>query len=134
MKIQLGAVGQHSEAGMSNHDLFLLHEFGSSDGKVPARAPLRKAFNDNGVLKLMAKTMEHAVEKHFNESTGLDLPVIGDAIANSLQQNVKGVILRGLEPPLSPDYLEKKTADGFSSIPLVRTKELVNSLTGEAKI
>jgi hypothetical protein len=127
MKVGIGCVGDHGD-GLSNSDLMLIHEFGTSDKKVPARMPIRATFRDDGNITLIKKTLEHAQQHFFDEDKGFNLQAIGEAVGNTMKELVKAQIRRRLSPPLAESTLEQKQRRGQSSIPLYATGTLLNSV------
>lgn len=129
-QVVLGAVGTHSEAGISNSDLILIHELGRGNQK--ARAPIRKTFGKQQVVNRIVNNFERSLEHIF--VTGGDVKASLDLVGQQMMMEVKATINAGLQPPLSENYLEKKIAAGYSELPLVKTEQLINSFEYEVRL
>lgn len=132
MRVRIGCVGDHGD-GISNNDLMLIHEFGTSDKRIPPRMPIRTTFRHEGSLNILKKTLEHAQKTHFKPQTGFDIQAIGETVGNAMAELVKGTIRRRLSPPLAESTLKAKSRKGQSSVPLYATGRLLNSIQFEVR-
>jgi len=131
-KWRIGATGEHS-GGISNHELLAIHEFGTSDKRIPARMPVRSVIRDNAKMALVSKTLVKTIENAYGDDGQLNVAIVKDAVANTLKQLVQNGIRQGLKPPLAESTLLRKQKLGYSSLPLIATGQLINSIEVEAK-
>jgi hypothetical protein len=121
------AIGVQSEDGAAVHDggvtmadLMSIHEFGTSDGHIPERAPIRSndAKNVPRYKKLTRDLLKSIVFKHKGVSEAL--AILGEAVQNDIKAGIK----EGLPPPNAPSTIARKG----SSTPLIDTGILLNSI------
>ncbi len=123
--IQIGAVGQHDEAEMPNADLLAIHEFGTDDGHIPPRAPIRKTFRDKSNLKLISNNIQNLMKQNYNSSRGtFSIGKIVDGVGLTMQQLVKAAFIRRLSPRNVDVTLAQKRGD----LPLIDQRQLLNSI------
>jgi hypothetical protein len=131
-KWRIGATGEHA-GGISNHELLAIHEFGTSDKRIPARMPVRSVIRDKAKMGLVSKTLVKTIENAYGDNGKLSVAIVKDAVANSLKQLVQNGIRQGLKPALAESTLKRKQKLGYSSLPLIATGQLINSIEVEAK-
>lgn len=119
------------DGGLSNAQIAAIHEFGSSDGKIPERSFLRAAFNSqkaNWLLilrKLLADVIlgKRTVEQSFN------------LLGLKMSSDVKAYITQGdpIPPPNAPSTARRKQRfhPGGPIRTLVDTGRMVASITWE---
>ena len=102
-----------------------VHEFGSSDGKIPERSFMRSAVDANhGKLEsLIAKLSGQVMDGLMAKKKALGI------LGETVKQLMKNKIVGGLQPPLKPATIQAKG----SSKPLIDTGQLVNSLEWEVR-
>lgn len=123
--VQIGAVGQHTYAKMPNAELLAIHEFGTNDGHIPPRAPIRKTFGDSANLKTLENNIQGLIKVNYEPNKGtFKIPSITDGIGATMKQMVKAKIKFRLSPSNDPTTLLRKRGD----IPLIDTGQLVNSI------
>ena len=126
--IQVGAIGDHDNANISNAELLAVHEFGARAGRnkktiIPARSPVRSGIR--GGLNQIQKNFEGLIGKHFNERQGtFDIEKIAEGVGITMSTLIKTAIKKRLSPPNEPSTLKRKKGD----IPLIDTQQLVNSI------
>jgi len=129
LRIQVGAVGMHTaEPGqkqMSNADIMRIHEIGVPSRNIPARMPVRKGLHEN--IAYFSRLTQNLLKKNFNKN-GIDIQKFGQGIGVAMKNVVQATIMSRLSPKLSEKYEERKTAQGFSDIPLIKTGQLKNSI------
>jgi len=131
-KWRIGATGEHA-GGISNHELLAIHEFGTSDKRIPARMPIRSVIRDQQKMALVSKVLVRTIENAYGDNGKLNVAIAKDAVANTLKQLVQNGIRQGLKPPLAESTLLRKQKLGYSSLPLIATGQLINSIEVEAK-
>lgn len=94
--------------GLTNPELGLIHEFGTSDGRIPARPFLRPAINKHAeeYRKAIESVLRRALEKQTPFEKGLAL------IGQKAAADVKNYITQGppIPPPNAPRTLKRKEA------------------------
>lgn len=118
-RIVLGAVGDHSEAGMSNAQLFRIHEEGRPRVGIPMRAPIRKTFRIRGNLQRLEKVIINIIKQN-----GIDINKLTTGIGQTMKALVQRTIMKRVDPPNSPATLLRKRGD----VPLIDRKQMVQSL------
>lgn len=108
------------DGGVTMADLMSIHEFGTSDGHIPERAPIRSndARNAPKYKKLSRELLKSIIFKHKKVREAL--AILGETVQN----DVKGGIKEGLPPPNAPSTIAAKG----SSTPLVDKGILINSV------
>lgn len=126
MRVGVGCVGMH-DGGVENTDIMLEAEFG--DGKnVPPRMPVRRTFNRGETQQFLQKVVEKTLPRAFKSDGGIDVMMIGMAVGQSMQQQLKATIQKGLTPGLAESTLERKERQGYSELPYIATKQFINSV------
>lgn len=128
----IGATGEHA-GGISNHELLAIHEFGTSDKRIPARMPIRSVIRDSEKMALVSKVLVKTIENAYGDNGKLNVEVVKDSVANTLKQLIQNGIRQGLKPALAESTLKRKQKLGYSSLPLIATGQLINSIEVEAK-
>lgn len=133
MRVQLGAVGTHV-GGMTNSDLFILHEYGASlkgGGRIPARAPLRRTFENGSVLKGIADRTQKLIAANFKDGQ-FNFDAILNGIGEDMVGSLKETIMKGQTVPLAERTIKARLKKGITSdLPLVETAQMMNSLQYE---
>ena len=109
---------------MDNVTLALIHEFGTGDGRIPARSFVRSTFADN--RPNYEAQLKQVVVKAFGKDPDLlikGLNLIGLAMASDMKKRI--TLGAGVPPPNAPSTIKAKG----SSRPLVDTGQLVRSIT-----
>jgi phage gpG-like protein len=127
LKVRIGAVGVH-DGGISNAELLAIHEFGTSDKRIPARMPVRSVIRDDKKMELVVKTLHNSIQHRFKPGQGLPVKDIGSDVGNTLKELIKNGIRQRLSPPLAESTLKAKRRKGYSSVPLIATGQLMNSI------
>lgn len=116
-------IGAGSERALSNLEIGVIHEFGSSDGRIPERSFIRATF--------AAKRAEYqALFRRFAEK-GFKGPInwrqAFELVGMRVTADMKNRITSGdgIPPPLAPSTVARKGSDR----PLVDTGQLVNAIT-----
>lgn len=121
--VKVGVIdgGMHS-SGFSLAELLAVHEFGSKDGRIPAREPLASTFRESkdGLVKMLGQIAKGVVADTLTPEQGLDRLGLWGAT------EVKRRISSGkIEPGNAASTIARKG----SSKPLVDTGQLVNAIT-----
>lgn len=109
------------EGGITNAELMAVHEFGSRDGRIPERAPMRTSFAKNGpkyieMMRVGLATVDRGELEIFRA-----MNLIGSVMAS----DIKATIIAGLKPENAESTKKAKGSD----TPLVDTGQLLNSIT-----
>lgn len=146
--IQVGAIGKHADANMSNADLLIIHEFGATVRKrtkkdksgvitfrlgktpgntfeIPARAPVRTALTDSRNLKKISDDIQGLIKFNFNPKTG---EINKKAVILGLGNNMVRMIQAGIKKRLPPPNVDSTLARKKGDVPLIDTGQLVNSI------
>ena len=126
VRVKVGIVGSnasqdHGDSGLSNADIWIIHELGAPDANIPARAPLRTTFEQKldelkGMQYKLAKALlndKMDVHRAFN--------ILGAWGAAAIKATIKA----GLPPPNAASTIRRKG----SSVPLIDTGQLINAVT-----
>lgn len=96
------------EDGLSNPELGIIHEFGTGDGRIPARPFLRPAINKNAesYRAALEGVMKKALEGKIDLDRGMAL------IGQKAAADVKNFVTQGppIPPPNAPATLARKQA------------------------
>lgn len=120
--------GEGHEGGLTIGELAEIHEFGA--GPVPARAPIRVAFDtQQNEIRALALNEFQAAAK-----TG-QFQRAADRVAVKAAAGVRNVISEGLEP-ISESTARRKEARGYPPphTPLVETGVLRSAYVGDAEV
>jgi len=133
MRVRLGAVGMH-EGGVSNSDLFIIQEYGAplkGGGRIPARAYLRRTFQNEGVLKGIQNRTQKLIEKNYNEGE-FNFTAILNGLGEDMVGSLRETITRGDTVPLADSTIKARQRQGIAStIPGIATGQMINSLQYE---
>lgn len=131
--IYIGVIGNNSEheGELNNAQLMAIHEFGTDDGHVPERAPIRKtmAKNGDGYGTMFEKAIMGVLEGKSD----------ADIILNRIGAQVSGDVVKEIQAGLTPDISDSTKArrikgDGDEEMkPLIDTGALVQSISYEVK-
>lgn len=125
--IYIGVIGNNSEhdGELNNAQLMAIHEFGTDDGHVPERAPIRKTMAKNG--DSYGTMFEKAIKGVLEGKSDAD--IILNRIGAQVAGDVVGEIQAGVEPGLAESTIKRKGSDR----PLIDTGALVQSISYEVK-
>ena len=124
MKIQIGAIGEHDEAEMTNAELLTIHEFGVPKANIPARAPIRGVFASKKFRKIIEENIQQLVKINVLPNGGLRIKRIADGVGVTVKNLVKANIQKRLSPPNAEETLRRKKG----TLPLKDTDQLFNSI------
>ncbi len=119
-----GGDAKHADTDLTMVELMAVHEFGSVDGRIPDRAPIRLTFEttEEEFKPFIANLAKQVVTNGMPVEKALAL--LGQKGAAEVK---KTITQSDLPPPLSPVTIARKGSDR----PLVDTGQLVNSVTYE---
>lgn len=125
--VYIGVIGNNSEheGELNNAQLMAIHEFGTDDGHVPERAPIRKTMAKNG--DSYGTMFEKAIKGVLEGKSDAD--IILNRIGAQVAGDVVGEIRAGVDPELAPSTIKRKGSDR----PLIDTGALVQSISYEVK-
>lgn len=125
--VYIGVIGNNSEreGELNNAQLMAIHEFGTDDGHVPERAPIRKTMAKNG--DSYGTMFEKAIKGVLEGKSDAD--IILNRIGAQVAGDVVGEIQAGVEPGLAESTIKRKGSDK----PLIDTGALVQSISYEVK-
>ena len=109
----------HEPSGLRMNQIAAIHEYGTADGRVPARAPFAKtmAIHRNKYRDAIKRATKHILQTNtFAAPERIGLAAVGD-----VQQSISA----GLAPALKPATVAAKG----SSTPLVDTGKFRQSIT-----
>ena len=124
--VMIGVTGTtNGERG--NAMLMAAHEYGTEDGRIPERRPIRLTIGNNA--DKYARRFQQGLDKVLKDKMSVDtaLKSIGEEAAG----DVKITIMNGLTPPLADSTVRARKDN--SDTPLYDTGELVNSITYEVR-
>jgi hypothetical protein len=131
---KVGVQGDEAEAtyedGWSNATNAAVHEFGTIDGKVPERAPMRTSFDEN-VQKYERQAAKSAKAILGGQAkTEGELLLLGEAYRADVLKKIKA----GLEPGLAESTLVGSASTGlpradYGDTPLMVTGQFWNSFS-----
>jgi hypothetical protein len=128
MRVKVGWVGSaahqiEEDSSLTLAELAHIHEYGTEDGRIPERAPLRRAMmkHADGIKRLYERLT-------FNVLTG---KLTAEAACNLLGVQVSAWIRETITAGLTPGNAASTIARKGSSKPLVDHGQLVNAVTYE---
>lgn len=131
--VKIGVIG--SEAGISREDgiaqaaLASVHEYGTRDGRIPERAPIRRAVDGHRleIEALQAKLWRQVLAGTLTHDQALS--ILGVHVKGKIQSGIEA----GLEPDIADSTKEDKTARGLAGPhkPLIETGSLKNAYSWE---
>jgi phage gpG-like protein len=103
-----------------------IHEYGTQDGKVPARSFLRSTMDENeGKYATAAKVAVQAVIQ--GSSASKQLEKAADAMTNDIKRKIDS----GIPPALKASTLRAKARRGQPSTPLIAEGDLKEAVQGK---
>lgn len=117
--------GRDQTGEINNAELLATHEFGTKDGRIPERAPVRSSMakNQDDYVASHAVNLRKVVRGEMPFDKSLDL--LGLRAAADVQQNIRD----GDFAPLAQSTIDRKG----SSTPLIDKGELRQSITHEVR-
>lgn len=113
--------GLHGDGPFNTAEIGYVHEFGSSDGRVPERSFIRSTLkvDRKEIISLSKRLLKKIINNEMTLEKGLGL--LGLDVSDKISQRI--VEIR--TPPNKPNTIARKG----SSNPLVDTGQLKNSIT-----
>jgi len=125
--IQLGAVGSHGDADLSNNDLLTIHEVGG--GNVPASAPISKTVEDKKTKQELKGTIQKLIKVNFNEQSGkINSEQVLNGIGLFLKNKVKAKIITGLPTTIYKHPERFSNPNRRANVPLILSGQMVDSI------
>lgn len=117
--------GHSSKEPLTVAQIAAVQEFGSSDGTIPERAPLRSAMAEHEaeLKKLTKKCVQKILDGKMNQTQALGL------LAQRAQDWIKAKITSNIPPPNAPSTVAAKGSDRT----LVDTAQMLNSVEWEIR-
>ncbi len=111
--------------GMTNIELAATHEFGTKDGKIPARPMIQQTFSKH--LSKIDKSMAKLTKDFFDgKNVDGELRLVGEEFRSDIIQEIRNDSF-AIWAQSTQEYKERQ---GFSGdVPLWMTGQLVNALT-----
>lgn len=102
-----------------------IHEFGSSDGRVPERSFMRSAVENNkdAIIKLLGKLNKKII--HGEMTTAKAIGIVCEYVVGLMKKRITD----GVPPPNKPATVNRKK----SNLPLVDTSQMIDSIDWEIK-
>lgn len=127
-RVLVGIQGKNAQIdrdGLTNVVLGMIHEFGTIDGNIPERSFIRATIDTNidKYFKVTAKLSAKVVVGEMTEKRALE--ILGLLVVSDIQSFIEA----GISPPLKPATIARKG----SSVPLIDTSVLKNSITSEVE-
>lgn len=124
--VMIGVTGTtNGERG--NAFLMAIHEYGTQDGRIPERRPIRLTMENN--QEKYTRRLQQGIDKVLVDE--MDVMTALNSIGNEVAGDVKITIMNGLTPPLADSTVRARKDN--SDTPLYDTGELVNSITYEVR-
>lgn len=124
--VMIGVTGKtNGERG--NALLMAVHEYGTQDGRIPERRPIRLSMENNA--DKYARRFQQGLDKVLKDEMSVDTAL--NSIGEEAAGDVKITIMNGLTPPLADSTVRARKDN--SDTPLYDTGELVNSITYEVR-
>jgi len=135
--VEIGIIGSDAEddhGELTNAELGTIHEFGSSDGRIPQRSFLRSTVEENRdkYKQMMADAASAFGTGKLRGAGGRFVSGGADGLTAALNKvglqavaDVQRKIADGIEPPLAESTIARKG----SSKPLIDTGQLRRSIT-----
>lgn len=116
-RVKIGVIGKSDVA-----EIATIHEFGAPGANIPARSFIRGTFRDRGPLtEVTAKLATRVIKGGLVIERALGL------LGTWAEAQIKRTIRNRIPPPLKPATIAAKG----SSVPLIDTGRLINSITWE---
>lgn len=124
--VMIGVTGTtNGERG--NAFLMAIHEYGTQDGHIPERRPIRLTMENK--KDKHARRLQQGIDKVLVDE--LDVMTALNSIGEEVAGDIKITIMNGLTPPLADSTVRARKDN--SDTPLYDTGELVNSITHEVR-
>ena len=124
--VMIGVTGKtNGERG--NALLMAVHEYGTQDGRIPERRPIRLSMENNS--DKYARRFQLGLDKVLKDEMSVDVAL--KSIGEEAAGDVKITIMNGLTPPLADSTVRARKDN--SDTPLSDTGELVSSITYEVR-
>lgn len=124
--VMIGVTGTtNGERG--NAFLMAIHEYGTQDGRIPERRPIRLTMENN--QGKYASRLQQGIDKVLVDE--MDIMIALNSIGEEVAGDVKITIMNGLTPPLADSTVRARKNN--SDTPLYDTGELINSITYEVR-
>lgn len=124
--VMIGVTGTtNGERG--NAFIMAIHEYGTQDGRIPERRPIRLTMENN--QEKYAHRLQQGIDKVLVDE--MDIMTALNSIGEEVAGDVKITISNGLTPPLADSTVRARKDN--SDTPLYDTGELVNSITYEVR-
>ena len=128
--VHQSSIERSADDGSSSPNMALVasvHEFGSSDGRVPERSYLRSTMDSrrDDIATVMQKVEKKVVDGQLTPENGLG--VVGQWIQGAVQKTITNLD----DPPLKQRTIDRRRNGG--SNPLVDTGQLRASITYEVQ-
>lgn len=127
--VRVGVIGAKGDemhkGGLSNSELASIHEYGSSDGRIPQRSFIRSTFDAN--RDQYVEQMRTMVAAIFDGKMTVDraLSTIGARIVNDIKRRITSG--DGIPPPNAPSTIKRKG----SARTLIDTGRMLAAITWE---
>ena len=128
MAVKVGAVGAgaaelEADSGLTLAELWHIHEYGTADGHIPERAPLRKALiaGRDELAGIYRRVVHGVLTGKLTAKQALGL------LGLHAKTLVQKTIIAGVDPPNAPSTIKRKG----SSKPLIDHGQLYRSVSYE---
>lgn len=124
--VMIGVTGT-TNGDRGNAFLMAVHEYGTQDGRIPERRPIRLTMENN--QEKYGRRLQQGIDKVLRDE--MDVMTALNSIGEEVAGDVKITISNGLTPPLADSTVRARKDN--SDTPLYDTGELVNSITYEVR-
>lgn len=124
--VMIGVTGA-TNGDRGNAFLMAIHEYGTKDGRIPERRPIRLTMENN--QEKYARRLQQGIDKVLVDE--IDIMTALNSIGEEVAGDVKITIMNGLTPPLADSTVRARKDN--SDTPLYDTGEMVNSITYEVR-
>lgn len=124
--VMIGVTSKTNGEG-GNAMLMAVHEYGTEDGHIPERRPIRLTLDNNA--DKYARRYQQGLDKVLRGEMSADVAL--KSIGEEVSGDVKKTIMNGLTPPLADSTISRRI--NKSDKPLYDTGELLASITYEVR-
>lgn len=129
-KVKVGwleSSGGHKKADLTVAEIASIHEYGTHDGKIPERAPLRKtlAQSKTQIASMQSKLLNEVIFGKMDVESSLK--ILGEFVKAEIQQTIRA----GLTPEWAESTLNERIrrSGGIVAItPLIDSGQLLRSI------
>lgn len=113
----------HEKSSLTVGEIAVIHEFGSSDGRVPERSFIRATYDEkHPEWRLLTDSLKKRVV-----AGKLTVKQALEQIGMRQVADTRSKVADRIPPPLAPETIKRKTVDGkIGDVPLINTGQMIN--------